>query len=378
MPMIFDNLVPEGIDPLGYGTGGPAADPLGYGTGGPAPEPLGYGTGGPAPEPLAYGTGGPAPEPLEYIFYGTGGPAPEPLEYTTKPAYGSGAMPPPSNFNTMTTSDAAQQNQDDSVVGEAAGNESSLSSWVGPYVADMLGRGKALADMPYEAYFGPLTAGESDLQKRAFAGLAGLAMPENMGAYDPGSFTDTGVQSDYMNPYIQGVLDPQLAELRRQAELSRVEQAGRLTRAGAFGGSRQQLADSELTRNLLDKTTQATGQAYADAFERGRDQFNIEQDRGMSAQEMANNYGLRVLADQLAAGSPQRDIEQEGIFADRAQFEEERDFPYKQVQYMQSLLQDLPLTAQSYSYIQPSSYTDIAGGAGGLMELLESLFGRGD
>ena len=35
-------------------------------------------------------------------------------------------------------------------------------------------------------------------------------------------------------------------------------------------------------------------------------------------------------------GAVQRGIESEGITADRLQFEEERDFPYKQVQYMQS------------------------------------------
>lgn len=271
------------------------------------------------------------------------------------------------------TTDTPETGQDP-VVGKQTGTESSLSSWVGPYVTDMLGRGSALADMPYEAYFGPLTAGESDLQSQAFGGIAGLAVPEDMGAYEPGSFTDFGVQQDYMNPYIEGVLNPQLEELRRQAELSRVEQAGRLTRAGAFGGSRQQLADSELTRALLDKTTQATGQAYADAFERGRDQFNIEQNRGMSAQEMVNNYGLRVLADQLAAGAQQRGIEQEGIFADRAQFEEERDFPYKQVQYMQSLLQALPLQAQSYSYAQPSQFSQLQGGAADILGYLRDLF----
>jgi hypothetical protein len=44
------------------------------------------------------------------------------------------------------------------------GKESSLSNWAGPYVTDMLGQGQALADMPYEAYEGPLTAGASDLQ----------------------------------------------------------------------------------------------------------------------------------------------------------------------------------------------------------------------
>ena len=48
-------------------------------------------------------------------------------------------------------------------------------------------------------------------------------------------------------------------------------------------------------------------------------------------------------------GATQRGIESEGITADRLQFEEERDFPYKQVQYMQSLLQGLPIEAQSYS-----------------------------
>ena len=40
---------------------------------------------------------------------------------------------------------------------------------------------------------------------------------------------------------------------------------------------------------------------------------------------------------------------------------------------MQSLLQDLPLEAQSYSYAQPSMYSNIAGGAGGILELLDLL-----
>lgn len=262
---------------------------------------------------------------------------------------------------------------DDPNVGQQVGTESSLSTWAGPYVTEMLGRGAALADMPYEAYMGPLTAGASNLQQEAFQGLAGLTVPDDMGAYTPGSFTDEGVMDQYINPYIQGVLDPQLEELRRQAEISRVNQAGKLTRAGAFGGSRQQLADSELTRAMLDKMSMATGQAYADAFERGRDQFNVEQKMGQQAQEYANRYGLEALAAQLGAGNVQRGIEQEGVMADRLQFEDERDYPYRQVQYMQSLLQGLPLQAQSYSYTQPSTYSNISGGAGALLKLLEDL-----
>jgi len=177
----------------------------------------------------------------------------------------------------------------------------------------------------------------------------------------------------YINPYIQGVLNPQLDELRRQTDISRQQQARKLTRAGAFGGSRQQLADTELTRAMLDKMTGATGKAYADAFERGRDQFNIEQRTGQQAQEYANRYGLEALAAQGRGGDIQRGIEQEGIMADRLQFEEERDFPYKQVQYMQSLLQGLPLEAQSYSYNQPSTLGNIGSATGGLDKLFEIL-----
>jgi hypothetical protein len=264
-------------------------------------------------------------------------------------------------------------NIDDPMVGQMTGSSDALAQYAGPYVTDMLGRGAALADQPYYAYEGPLTAGESGLQQQAFQGLAGLAAPDTMGAFTPGSFTDQGTMDQYINPYIQGVLNPQLDELRRQTDISRQAQAGKLTRAGAFGGSRQQLADTELTRAMLDKMTGATGKAYADAFERGRDQFNIEQRAGQQAQEYANRYGLEALAAQQRGGDIQRAIEQEGVMADRLQFEEERDFPYKQVQYMQSLLQGLPLEAQQISYAQPSTASNLMGGAGGILEFLELL-----
>jgi len=55
--------------------------------------------------------------------------------------------------------------------------ESSLSSWAGPYVTEMLGRGQALAGLPYQAYMGPLTAGPSELQTQAFQGLGALNIP---------------------------------------------------------------------------------------------------------------------------------------------------------------------------------------------------------
>lgn len=262
----------------------------------------------------------------------------------------------------------------DPIVGQETGRESSLSTWAGPYVTTMLGKGAALANEPYQAYMGPLTAGAAPLQQQAFQGIAGLAVPEQMGAYQPQSFTQEGTAQQYMNPYIQAALQPQLDELRRQTEKSRVEQAGRLTRAGAYGGSRQALADTELTRAMLSNMANVTGQGYNQAFQQAQQQFNTEQQQAQQAQNLANQFGLQALANQVQAGQLQRGIEQEGITADRLQFEEERDFPYKQVQYMQSLLQGLPIAAQSYSYAQPSALSDFLSGSGGVYDLLSKVF----
>jgi hypothetical protein len=95
----------------------------------------------------------------------------------------------------------------------------------------------------------------------------------------------------------------------------------------------------------------------------------------MKAQNEANQYGFDVLGGYGAAGATQRGIEQQGLSADKSQFEEERDFPYKQVQYMQSLLQGLPLEAQSYSYSQPSDLQNLLGSTAGVKDIMQSLYG---
>ena len=62
-----------------------------------------------------------------------------------------------------------------------------------------------------------------------------------------------------------------------------------------------------------------------------------------------------------------------GIAADIAQFTEERDYPYKQVQYQQSLLQGLPISTQDYQYAEPSTLSNVMSGAGGILGLLDTM-----
>ena len=257
------------------------------------------------------------------------------------------------------------------------GKESSLSNYVGPYVTEMLGKGAALANEGYNAYMGPLTAGESGLQTQAFEGLGSLALPTDdmgVGGYQPQQFTGD-IAQQYMNPYLQASLDPQIDAARRQSEIDRVNNASRMTKANTFGGSRQAVLDAENQRALQANLAGITGQGYANAYNQALGQFNTEQDRGMTAQDKINQYGMTGIGALADMGGVQRGIEGEGITADRLQFEEERDFPYKQVQYMQSLLQGLPLASQSVNYEQPGFLQQLSTGASDVEGFLSSLFG---
>jgi hypothetical protein len=263
------------------------------------------------------------------------------------------------------------------IPGNAVGKESSLSNWAGDYVTNMLGQGAALGNEGYNAYTGPLTAGTSDFQNAAFEGLGNLSLPtDQMGVtgYTPQAFTGANVQQ-YMNPYLQQSLNPQLEEARRQAAITANQNANKF--AGAYGGSAQALYNAEADRNLGQNLGAITGQGYADAYDKAMGQFNTSQDRAMVGQDKTNLYGMTGLAALADMGAVQRGIESEGITADKLQFEEERDFPYKQVQYMQSLLQGLPIAAQSYNYEEPSYLNQIASDAGDFESFLKSLFGGG-
>ena len=259
-------------------------------------------------------------------------------------------------------------------VGQPASTTESLSGWAAPYVTSMLAKGEALANQPYQAYGGPLSAGQSELQTQAFQGLAGLTVPTaQMGGFTPTSFTSGTTAQDFMSPYIGAALEPQIAEAQRQAEIQRVQNASRLGKAGAFGGSRQAIMESEGQRNLLRNLADIYGTGMQQAYTQGMGQFNTEQQRQMAAQDLTNRYGLSALAAQQVGGGLQRDIEQQGIAADYAQFQEERDFPYKQVQYQQSLLQGLPISAAETDYIGQSELAELLGYGGTIAEILSKL-----
>lgn len=231
--------------------------------------------------------------------------------------------------------------------------ESNLANWAGDYVTDTLGKAQTAADQPYQAYTGPLTAGASDLQSQAFSGIKSLAQT----GYTPTTFTtgtfDSTQAAQYMNPYISQALNPQLKELRRQSQISNLGTLAKAGTSGIMGGARRDLMESENMRNLLGKQADVLGQGYATAYDKAMGQFNAEQDRSLGAQKASEasrtysaDYSRNLLGDMAALGKTQRDIDAEGVAADKAEFEKQRDYDLTMQQYKLGLLQKLPVESK--------------------------------
>jgi hypothetical protein len=273
-------------------------------------------------------------------------------------------------------------------------NTQGLADWAAPYITNYLGKAQGLAEKDYEKYPGAVSAGPSALQNTAFQGIGSLTVPASIGQaagtagniasqaqtmnYAPTAFTAGTFGADqaqqYMNPYLQASLNPQLDEARRQSEITAQQNNAAMTRAGAFGGGRQAILTAENQRNLGSNLANITGQGYNTAFNNAMNQYNADQARNLQAQQMAeqskqfgaqqglaglntalsaaqaqgnlgatqNRTALDNINTQLAAGATQRGIDSEDIAARQAAFTQERQFPYQQAQFMRDMISGLP------------------------------------
>jgi hypothetical protein len=248
---------------------------------------------------------------------------------------------------------------------------STLSPWAGDYVTNFLGQGAALANAPQQVYGGPLTAGASNLQQQGFAGISDVAA----GGYQPTTFTSgtfgTAEANKYMNPYLTAALQPQIDEARRQSQITQQQNAAKMTQAGAFGGSRGAIMDTETQRALGANLANITGTGYNTAYDKAMAQFNAEQGRGLDTQKATEasrqysaDFGLKSLDDLMKAGATQRAIEGEGIAADKAQFEQQQAYPFNMVEFQRKLVEGLPIGASTTAVNQDAiskMQSDIAG-----------------
>jgi len=285
-----------------------------------------------------------------------------------------------------------------------------IPEYAQPYVENMLNAAQAQIYTPDMTGFNPYTpysnnptdyvAGFSPLQQQAQSAAANLQVPGSMGVAQgmtaAGSLgamgagrnyanqaTDPYAMQSYMNPYLNNALQPQLAEIGRQYDITGTQQQGAATRAGAFGGNREALMSAENQRNKNIAMNQAIGTGYNNAFQQAQQaqQFGANLglqgiQAGLSGAGQLSNQGAaelaarqNILGTQAQQGAQQQAQQQNVINQAVQNYATAQQYPYLQLGMLNSMLRGLPMQQASTQMYQaaPNQISQLAGlGTAGL------------
>jgi hypothetical protein len=100
---------------------------------------------------------------------------------------------------------------------------------------------------------------------------------------------------------MQSVVDVQQRQAQRQADVARTGRSAQAVGAGAFGGSRQAIMESEAARNLAQQKGDIQAQGLQSAYGQAQQQFNAEQQARLQAQQANQQAGITVGGQNLGA-----------------------------------------------------------------------------
>ena len=218
------------------------------------------------------------------------------------------------------------------------------------------------ADMPFKPYAGQMVAGLTPDQIKAMTTTRSI-FDQSMG-FDPRSAISGLINrespnvesaslmdglSDYQSRLEDDVINSYLADANRQRDILQSRAQDKAIQAGAFGGSRSAVLESEATRPLDEITSQTISGLRLKSFQNAAQLADRDAQRRQQANLLAPQLDLRqlglqanLLGGQLAdqyrnlgllssIGEQQRQIEQANLLADRDEFDRELDFPARRL-----------------------------------------------
>ena len=265
---------------------------------------------------------------------------------------------------------------------------SNLPEYARPYFENLMGRAESQLSTQYTPYGGQRIAGFTPAQEQVQQNILGMGAPNQFAVgsalaeqagrqslqaanYAPGQFNiervnaqtynapgmqaaQTGFRPDlqyfqmaapqqfgaqqaaqYMSPFIQQALEPQMREAVFSAKRGQLAQDLGAARQGTYGGSRQLLAAMERERNLGQQLGDIQARGMQSAYESAQTQF--ERDRAaqqqaqqanlqaqLGVQQLGTQTGMQVALANLDADSQARvqnlaaQLQTQGLNADQA------------------------------------------------------------
>jgi len=283
-----------------------------------------------------------------------------------------------------------------------------LPEWAKPYAKETLGKAQALTDVnqnPYQQYQSERIAGFTPMQQQAQSAAAQM-QPSQLGqqagqmagaatygalgtTYDPyrmGEFT-SGRAAQYMNPFVEMAMEPQLREAQRSSEMQRMADQAQAVRSGAFGGGRQAIVEAERQRNLGTQMGDIRARGYMSAFDQAQQNFAREQQMREQSRQYGAGLGLQglqtalqgagqmgqlgqtefgqrkdILGLQAQFGEQQQQLEQQRLGQQYQDFMNQQRYPYQQLEFMSNILRGTPMgTVQTMYAPPPSPVSQLAG-----------------
>ena len=299
--------------------------------------------------------------------------------------------------------------------------QTSIPDYAKPFVENLLGQAQSYTDPyqnPYMQYMGERQAQFSPLQQFSFdnaalmktapqlgdatamAGMAGLGALNTSFTYNPADFnkafsgaTTRDAQGNVtgntmLNPYMDNIVARQQQDAQRQGDISRQTLNAQAARSGAFGGSGNVLANSQLNAQLARQKGDIQAQGLNTAYNQAMGQYNTQNQLNAQQGQFGAGLGLQGLQTALTGANAlgslgntqyqqnmginqmqnqyglQQQQQQQNILNNQYQdFLNNQNNPYKQMGFMSDILRGLPLTQQASAMYQtpPSMGSQLIG-----------------
>ena len=259
--------------------------------------------------------------------------------------------------------------------------QSGFPSELAPYEQDLVKQASTFTDLtknPYQQYTGERVAQLSPLTQQAMANVEGmdvagqvgagstLAATAGLSALTPQSFTDAGTANQYMTPFMQGVVDAQIREAKRQNAIQKMGMGTAAAKAGAFGGAGQAIERAEANRNLQTQLGNIQAQGLQNAFQNAQTQYNTERQQqlqgaqtGIQAASALGNLGGEqfnqqkdVIGLQNQMGTQEQQRAQSILDAQYQDFLNYQNYPYKQMGFLSDIIRGVPTTQTASTIYQ--------------------------
>ena len=181
----------------------------------------------------------------------------------------------------------------------------------------------------------------------------------------------------FMNPFMEDVIQQQYQDIQRQGDIQRGNIGANASTQGAFGGSRQAVAEQELARNIMDLQAKSGSQLRSAGFQQAQNlaqqqaQQQLKQAQltgqlgsttGALGQtvgqlgtataglgQMGQAMGVQDVNSLLGIGSLQQGQAQKALDVARANDMARQALPYQQVGFMSDVFRGVPALQQTYS-----------------------------